>query len=59
VAIFSSRQARITRTAISPRFAMRTFLNMVWWGEQKILIDLRHINLCAASQQAWIRRPLP
>src|SRR5215208_3801184 len=24
----SSRQARITRSAISPRFAMRTFLNM-------------------------------
>src|SRR5215208_6559136 len=28
VAMPSSRQARITRSAISPRFAMRTFLNM-------------------------------
>src|SRR5215468_3931113 len=28
----SSRQAQMTRQAISPRLAIRTFLNIRWWG---------------------------
>jgi len=39
VAMPSSRQARITRIAISPRLAMRTFLNILARDSQQLAED--------------------
>src|SRR5688572_5745053 len=64
VCIPSSRQARMTRRAISPRFAIRTFLNMASEGSgNHVLRDRvpRRVagpcnSLDSQRELAWVRR---
>ena len=55
-----SRQARITRTAISPRLAIRIFLNILWPVVRPFTILLARAawNACDKSQPSVIRRTL-
>src|SRR5215469_18959269 len=45
----SSLQAQITRRAISPRFAMRIFLNMNYVGTSEKLCGCHPERICVAS----------
>src|SRR5579862_3339738 len=53
VAIPISRQARITRTAISPRFAMRTFLNTAYDHTQDVSILTPGRHPLAGLRHSW------
>ena len=54
VAMPSSRQARCTRSAISPRLAMRIFLNMLLDDQQRLVIFHR---LAGGDEQLLHQHP--